>query len=279
MSYNENVDGRRKSDPLKTLQTSPARAPDWQLNRVASELDADFTKRSDGVNAGGYNAVRFAVTPMASDPSKDPAALTGGAANPSIEIRVWSEQAEAFVPMPGPLARAGAGAGEPYVFDVPNANGSIVGAFVTNDIAGEFVAISAQGYEIGGSVANAATLTLDTSTPIPVTVEPNDPPHQSGSGGALVAQAQARATPCTLKVVAGYNADSVLRYVQLHNKATALVLGDVPVMIIPVAGGRTAFSLEMELVFSIGFSIGISTTELTYTSAGNVLSYISLVEA
>jgi hypothetical protein len=179
MSYNDNADGRQKSDPLKTLHTSPAKAPDWQLSRVASELDADFTKRSDGVNAGGYNALRFAVTPMAADPSKDPAAVQGGTANPSIEVRIWSEQAKAFVPMPGPLARAGAGAGEPYVFDVPNANGSIVGVFVTNDIAGEFVAISAQGHELGGSIPNAVTLEIDTSSPIPVTIPTPVPVTQS----------------------------------------------------------------------------------------------------
>lgn len=138
-------DGRRRSDPLKTLDTSPAKAPDWQLSRVVSAIDADFTKRSSGVNAGGFSSVRFSVTPMTADPTSDDDALPGGTQNPNTEVRVWSEIAKAFVAMPTPITHTGAGAGVPYVIDVPNANGSILACFVTSALAG-VVAIAAQGF-------------------------------------------------------------------------------------------------------------------------------------
>lgn len=112
-----------------------------------------------------------------------------------------------------------------------------------------------------------------------VIVDPSAPQHQAGSAGALVAQAQAYAAPCKLRVVFGYNADTVQRYVQLHDKATAISPGDVPLVIIPVPGGRSTFSLEADLVFAAGLSIGISSTELTYTAAGSFLSYEALVLA
>jgi hypothetical protein len=138
-------DGRRRSNPLKSLSTSPAKAPDWQLSRVVTAQDTVFTKRSSGVNAGGYLSVRFSVTPMTADPTTNPAAAPGGTVNPNTEIRVWSEEAAAFVPMSTPITHTGAGAGTPYVVDVPNANGSILACFVTSAVSG-FVAIAAQGF-------------------------------------------------------------------------------------------------------------------------------------
>lgn len=138
-------DGRRRSDPLKSLDTAPAKAPDWQLSRVVSAQDTVFTKRQDGVNAGGFSAVRFSVTPMTADPTRNSSAVLGGTQNPTTEIRVWSTQAKAFVPMSTPITHTGAGAGVPYVIDVPNANGSIVACFVTSAITG-VVAIAAQGF-------------------------------------------------------------------------------------------------------------------------------------
>lgn len=139
------ADGRRRSDPLRNPGSSPAKAPDWQLSRVRSAQDTVFTKRADGVNAGGYSSVRFAVTPMTADPTRDPAAIPGGTQNPNTEIRVWSEQAQAFVPMSTPITHTGAGAGTPYVVDVPNAEGSILACFVTSALTG-VVAIAAQGF-------------------------------------------------------------------------------------------------------------------------------------
>lgn len=140
-------DGRRRSHPLRNLGSSPAKAPDWQLSRVRGSGAADsvFTKRADGVNAGGYSSVRFAVTPMTADPTRDPAAVPGGTQNPNVEVRIWSEQAQAFVPMSTPITHTGAGAGAPYVVDVPNAEGSILACFVTSALTG-VVAIAAQGF-------------------------------------------------------------------------------------------------------------------------------------
>lgn len=145
MTYFDNADGRRRSDSLKTISTSPAKAPDWQLNRVVAAEDVDFTKRSDGVNAGGYAAIRFSVTPMTEDPTQDPDAAPGGSGDPAVEIYVWSEQAETFVSLPIPITHTGAGGGVPYVVDVPAANGSIIACFATADPGG-VVAIAAQGF-------------------------------------------------------------------------------------------------------------------------------------
>ncbi len=138
-------DGRRRSDPLRTLDTSPAKAPDWQLSRVVAAQDTVFTKRQDGVNASEFSTVRFSVTPMTADPTSNSGAVPGGAANPATEIRVWSAQANAFVPMSTPITHTGAGAGVPYVIDAPNANGSILACFVTNALGGT-AAIAAQGF-------------------------------------------------------------------------------------------------------------------------------------
>lgn len=141
-------DGRRKSDPLRSKNTSPAKAPDWQLSRVlpaSQAAETVFTKRADGVSAGEFQVVRFAVTPMTADPSKDASAVKGGSGNPNVEVRVWSEQAAAFVPMATALTKTGLGAGAAYVVDVANAYGSILACFVTNSPGG-VVAISAQGF-------------------------------------------------------------------------------------------------------------------------------------
>lgn len=146
MGYFDYEGGGRRSDPLKSLDTAPQRAPDWQLNRVVSAQDTVFNKRTDGVNASHFDAVRFSVTPMTADPTKNPAAAPGGAANPTVEVRVWSEQAKAFVSFPTPLTKTGLGAGIPYIVDVPEANGSIVACFVTNALGG-IAAIAAQGYD------------------------------------------------------------------------------------------------------------------------------------
>jgi len=147
MGFYDYVGGGRRSGPLRSLDIAPQRAPDWALNRVVSTGPDVFTKRQDGVNGSHFDSIRFSVTPMTADPTKDPAAVAGGAANPSVEVRVWSEQAQAYVPFPTALTKTGLGAGVPYVVDVPDANGSIVACFVTNDPAGEFVAIAAQGYD------------------------------------------------------------------------------------------------------------------------------------
>lgn len=147
MGYFDYVGGGRRSDPLKSLDISVPQSPDWQLSRVVTAQDSLFTKKSDGVNTSHFDSVRFAVTPMDANPVKTPSAAPGGTANPNVEVRVWSEQAKAFVPFPTALTKTGLGAGSPYIIDVPEANGSIVACFVTNDPLGQFVAISVQGYD------------------------------------------------------------------------------------------------------------------------------------
>lgn len=138
-------DGRRKSDPLKSLDGAPARAPDWQLNRVITTQDITFVKRQDGVNCGQYKTIRFNVVPFAADPRTGGA--PGGTANPNVEARVWSEAAGAFVPFDTAITKSGAGAGVAYMVDVSNANGSIVGLFVVNALAA-VVAVYVQGHDI-----------------------------------------------------------------------------------------------------------------------------------
>lgn len=101
--------------------------------------------------------------------------------------------------------------------------------------------------------------------------------HQAASEGGLLDKDIVCPTPCELQCLIGYNASSGTLYVQLFDKATAPSNGDVPEMIIPVPGGRTTFSLSMPYVFTLGCGIGISSTELTYTSAGNYLSYAASV--
>jgi hypothetical protein len=78
-----------------------------------------------------------------------------------------------------------------------------------------------------------------------------------------------RAAPGTVTLVSGFNdnAAPASAYLQIHNKAAALVLGDVPVytfLITPLSsfewrpskGGRT---------FTVGITYGVSSTRDTYT--------------
>lgn len=103
--------------------------------------------------------------------------------------------------------------------------------------------------------------------------------HQAASEGALLDKDVVCPTPCELQCVVGVNAGSGTLWVQLHDKATPLANGDVPEFSIPVPGVNGSFSLAMPYVFTLGMCIGISTTQLTYTSAGNVLSYAATVHA
>lgn len=140
-------DGRRKSDPLKSINGSPAHAPEWQLHRVVSAQDADFATRAKGCNCSQYGRVRFSVVPYDADPTIADAAAPGGNANPNIEIRVWSEGAGAFVAMDTPKTKAGAGAGLAYTVEVDNADGAILMIAQTNGVAG-ISAIYVQGFDL-----------------------------------------------------------------------------------------------------------------------------------
>lgn len=147
MGYFDPKDGRRRSDPLMSLDRAPACAPDWQLNRVVAAQDTVFNVRNHGVNMGHYRAVRFSVVPYDKDPTKDPTALPGGSANPNVEVMIWSESAGKFLSLDNPITRSGAGAGVAYIVDVENANGSILLLSMTASPGG-IVAISSQAYEM-----------------------------------------------------------------------------------------------------------------------------------
>jgi hypothetical protein len=147
MGYFDPRDGRRKSDPLRSLDRAPAYAPDWQLHRVTNAQDTVFTEKKHGVNCGHYKSVRFAIVPYDNDPTRVPGATPGGSANPNVEVMIWSESAGEFLSFPTALTGTGVGAGDPYMVDVENANGAILFVAVTA-APGGVVAISAQGYEI-----------------------------------------------------------------------------------------------------------------------------------
>lgn len=77
------------------------------------------------------------------------------------------------------------------------------------------------------------------------------------------------------------NVNGATRYMQLHNKATAPVNPDVPLITIAVATGATVvlgsdFFTTMGINFSTGIAYGFSTTELTYTAgaAGDQTAFI-----
>jgi hypothetical protein len=100
--------------------------------------------------------------------------------------------------------------------------------------------------------------------------------HQKGAV-ALTAGENVYAAACALKTVWGYNAGSQQLYVQLFDKATAPSAADVPVAVIPVPPNRARFSLTQAIALAAGMSIGISSTEFTYTSAGSYLYYFATV--
>lgn len=149
MGYFDPRDGRRKSNPMASLDRAPAHAPDWQLYRMVGAQDvaphADIRK---GLNCGHYRAVRLSIVPYDKNPLLDPTAVPGGLANPNVEVFVWSESAQEFLSFDTPITAIGAGAGNAYMVDVENANGSMLFVALTNVIAGGFVAMSVQGYEI-----------------------------------------------------------------------------------------------------------------------------------
>jgi hypothetical protein len=65
--------------------------------------------------------------------------------------------------------------------------------------------------------------------------------------------------------------------VQIHDKASAIAPGDAPVIVIPVPANRSLFAVDVPYKFTSGMQVGISTTETTYTSAGNMLAYSAVV--
>ena len=146
MGYYDPKDGRRTSNPMTSINSSPAQAPDWQLCRVVDAQDATFDEKKMGVNCGTYQRVRFSVVPYDKDPTIDDTAVPGGTANPDIEVLIWSESAGAFLSFDDPIIKSGAGAGTAYMVDVENANGAILLLAITNALSGDIAAISVQGH-------------------------------------------------------------------------------------------------------------------------------------
>lgn len=71
--------------------------------------------------------------------------------------------------------------------------------------------------------------------------------------------------------VSARNKNGAVRYLQLFNKATAPVAGDIPTVIIEIpANGITvlgdAFFSRNGLAFNVGVAWGFSTTEETFTA-------------
>lgn len=118
--------------------------------------------------------------------------------------------------------------------------------------------------------------------PVPLDVvivpgQPYDVERKARTANVLVTQAVVSAVPCALDQIFGYNSDpgAGILYVQLHDKAVAVVLGDAPFVIIPVpSGGKVPYSLAAETIFAVGLVVAISTTELTFTPpAANYLNF------
>lgn len=85
-----------------------------------------------------------------------------------------------------------------------------------------------------------------------------------------------KTTPGNLYFMRASNANAALRYLQLHNKASAPAAGEVPILSFVIPAGTAAVPGVTELgsaflgpsiYFSTGIALGISTTAGTYTAA------------
>lgn len=96
----------------------------------------------------------------------------------------------------------------------------------------------------------------------------------------LVTQQLVNDTECLLTLVGGYNSDVApgsTSYVQLHDTNVPLVGGEIPIVIIPVSGGKISYSYGIETLFSIGIVIAMSTTELTFTAPASDLLFFNMI--
>jgi hypothetical protein len=104
--------------------------------------------------------------------------------------------------------------------------------------------------------------------------------HQVTTGSsAAISQVTISAQQSRLIVIAGYNSDTAnALFVQLHNKASAISNGDVPLIIIPVPASQP-FSYSIPLVFSVGIVAAISSTEFLYTATAKLASVAAIYSA
>jgi len=138
-------DGRRKSDPLKTIVTNPALAPDLQLVRLVAS-DDDFMSqavKSNGVNFGRFRTGCFQIVPLADDDLDSPSL---GTANVSVEMMAWCPLLGRFIHANPVATYTGLGAGIPYELEFAS-DGLIIMPSVTGTAGGtEVVAVYAAGY-------------------------------------------------------------------------------------------------------------------------------------
>lgn len=83
---------------------------------------------------------------------------------------------------------------------------------------------------------------------------------------ALVAQEQITTGETLLAQCFGYNAGAATQFVQLHDIIVPIVLGNIPVITIPVPA-ETQYSISVPWKFANGVRIGLSTTGPTFTAA------------
>jgi len=86
-----------------------------------------------------------------------------------------------------------------------------------------------------------------------------------------------KGTPGSLLSLSVTSINAAIRYVQVHNKASAPATNDVPILSIPISAGSATAATRLALgasdfgeagfPCSVGVAIGISTTAATYTAA------------
>jgi hypothetical protein len=122
-------------------QTSPQRAPDYNLIRVVTVADVagEYARKSNGCNFGNYLKGCFTIIPINTptpgevDGSVD--LLTGATSNPTVVLRFWNQALGRFVLHNPTIAPAAAGVGLAYEFEF-DACGRVVMAEVTGGVTG-----------------------------------------------------------------------------------------------------------------------------------------------
>ena len=121
-----------------------------------------------------------------------------------------------------------------------------------------------------GQQASAASLSVVVATGaiLPIT----SPTYSAYSALGTNVSANIKATPGKLYGLVATNANSSTRFIQLFNKITAPINGDVPLRSYPVYGNYGSLMIDGNLWglaglnFSTGIAWGMSSTPLTHTA-------------
>ena len=121
-----------------------------------------------------------------------------------------------------------------------------------------------------GQQASTASLSVvvATGSTLPIT----SPTYSVYSALGTNVNANIKATPGKMYGVVATNANSSTRFIQLFNKITAPINGDVPLRSYPVYGNYGSLMIDGNLWglaglnFSTGISWGMSSTPLAYTA-------------